>query len=311
MIHLYPLILALGITTEINTAPTNEPRYFDAVEGTWEATFRPSLLHLSMRVDRAVGASNYGRTYAIDELTDFRREKRAIGFELRRNAGIFRFDGAAADLRATGTFEFIPNPSYKRAAAKLGLKKMNRHHQLTYALHDVTIDELKFMQSTVNGKLNNADLVRMFDRGATPEYVRDLASVGLSKLSAETLLRARQHGVNADFVRAMRAAGLPVSLDDFIKARAAGITSEYVRDLKTVGLTNLTLNEVMALREHDVTAEYAASVYEIGYSMCDVTDLVRLRDHGITASYIKKANKQAGEQLSVSELLRYRTRGDY
>ncbi len=307
MIHLYPLLLALGI----NTAPTGEPRYMDAVEGTWDGTFRVSLVHLNMRVDRERGTTNFGRTYSLEELDGFRREKRAVGFELQRNAGIFRFDGAAADLRATGTFEFTPSPVFKRSAEKLGLRKVTRHHLLTYAMHDVSIDELRFLQRTVRGKLTNDDLVRMFELGATPEYVRDLAGVGFAKLTVGALLQTSKHGVNADYVRALRAGGLVLTLDEYLKARTSGLTPGYMQELKTVGLTNLSLDEYTTLISNDVTAEYAASIYEVGYSMCDLNDLVRLRNHGITAAYIRKVNKQAGEQLNIGELLRYRTRGDY
>jgi hypothetical protein len=305
MIRLYPLLFALGI----NTAPTTESRYLDAVGGTWEGTFRPSLVHLNVRLEQRNIA--YGRTYSVAELSGLRREKRAVGFELRRSAGTFRFDGTANDLRAAGTFEFIPNTAYKKSAERIGLNKLSRHQQLSFALNDVSIDELRSMRSLISGKNGSAELVRLFDRGVTPEYVRDLAGVGFSKLSVDKLIRTREHGVDADYVRGLRAGGLKLSLEDYIKAHDRGVSLEFLRDLKTVGLTNLTLAEYIMLREHDVTAEYASEIYELGYNSCGLEDLVRMRDYGITASFIKKANKQAGEQLSPAELLRYRTRGDY
>lgn len=308
MIRLFPLFLALGINT---AAPTTEPRYLDAVGGTWDGTFRPALVHINVRVDRERGFSNYGRTYSIAELSGLRREKRAVGFELRRSAGTFRFDGTASDLRANGTFEFMPNAAFKKSAERIGLRKLTRHHQLSFALNDVSIDELRYMKSVVNGRWTSADLVRLFDRGVTPEYVRDLAGVGFSKLRPDVLIRTREHGVNADYIRGLRAGGLRLSIDDYVKARDQGISLEFINDMKSVGLTNLTLAEYVMLLEHDVTAEYAASIYEQGYSSCGLEELVRLRDYGVTASYIKKANKQAGEQLSVADLLRGRTRGDY
>lgn len=308
MIHLYPLLFAIGV----NTAPTTEPRYAGAVEGTWDGAFRPAIVHMYMRIDRERGFSTFGRTYSLEELSDFRREKRAVGFELRRNAGTFRFDGAAVDLRATGTFEFIPSAAYRKAAEKLGFRKLDRHHQLSFALHDVTLDELRYLRRVLGTRITSTDLVQLFDRGVTPEYVRDLAGVGFARLKPEQLIRIRDIGVDADYVRGLRAAGLPLSrLEDFVKARNAGLSAEYIKSLSEVGLLNLTLAEYITLHEADVTAEYAASIYELGYSACDITDLVRMRNQGITASYIRKANKQAGEQLNMGELVRYRTRGDY
>lgn len=309
MLGIYPLLLSVGFG--IGTAPTTEARYLDGLAGTWDGQFRPSVVFLNMRVDRERGFSTYGRTYGLGELSDMRREKRAVGFELHHSAGSFRFDGAARDLRATGTFEFIPNTNYRKAAEKLGYHKLDSYQQLMFAVHDVTIDELRQLRRILRGKATAADLARMFERGATPEYVRDLAGVGFSHLAPGEFVKVREAGVNADYVRAMRAEGLVLNLPDYMRARKIGLTPEYVAQLKTVGIRDLTLAEYMKLLQHDVSAEYASSLYELGYSFCDLDDLVRLRDQGITASFIRKANKQAGDTLTVSELLRSRTRGEY
>ena len=77
MFGLYPLLLTVGFGTvpEIDTAPTMEPRYFDAVEGTWDGQFRPSVVFLHMRVerDKEKATSSFARTYALAELTGLRR----------------------------------------------------------------------------------------------------------------------------------------------------------------------------------------------------------------------------------------------
>ena len=312
MVSLYPLLLAIATGgTPISTAPTSGARYVDGVLGTWDGQFRPSVVFVQMRVERDRGSTTYGHSYALAELADFRREKRAVGFELHRNAGTFRFDGAARDLRASGTFEFIPNTSYKRAAEKLGYRKLSRHHQLTFAMYDISLDELRQLRRIIGGKPNAADAARLFERGATPEFVRDLAGVGFAGLSVDGLLRVREAGVNADYVRGLRAEGLRLALPAYMEARARGLTTEYVQQLKNVGLRELSLAEYYLLLDNDVSAEYASSIYSLGYASCDLDDLVRLRNQGITASFIVKANKQAGEQLSVSELIRYRARGEY
>jgi hypothetical protein len=313
MLSFYPLLLSLSINSpvEIDAAPTMEPRYFDSVEGTWDGQFRPSVVFLHMRVEREKANSSYGRTYALAELTGLKREKKTVGFELRRSAGTFVFDGAANDLRAAGTFEFIPNATFKRSIEKIGYRKVTRQHQMTFALNDVTVDELRYLQRAIKGNPKTADMARLVERGVTPEFVRDLVSVGFYGLTPEMLIRSHDSGVNSDLVRTLRAAGMRLSLEQFIKLRTQGLTAEFVRDLRGIGLTSLTVPEYLNLIAHDVNADFAQSIYEAGYPSCDLDDLVRLRDHGITATFIKKANKQAGEQLSVAELLRVRTRGEY
>jgi hypothetical protein len=307
MIHLYPLIFALGI----NATPTTGLR-FGAVEGTWDGTFRPSMVHLYMRIEEPRGPNTFGRTFLLDDLTNVRREKRVIGFELKHEAGTFRFDGDAAEIRANGTFQFIPSASYRRAVQKLGYTKPDRHQQLTFALYDVTLDELRYMRKVMTRRIASGELVALLTRGVTPEYVRDLAGVGFPRLAPERLLRLRERGIDASYVRNLRAAGLMLSeLDDFVKARNAGLTPEYVSGMTGIGLRNLSLDEYIMLHQADVTAEYAAAIFELGYNSCDITDLVRMRNLGLTAAYIRKASDQAGETLSLAELIRYRSRGEY
>ncbi len=310
MISLYPLLFSvgIGITTD---APTTGARFADGVLGTWDGQFRPSVVFLNMRVERDRGFTLYGHSFTLAELSDLRRDKRAIGFELQRNAGTFRFDGATRDLRGSGTFEFIPSTSYKRAVEKLGYQKLEPQHQLTFAVNDITIADLRQLRRVIAGRPSAADAARLFEHGASPEFVRDLAGVGFGRLSVDALLRLREVGVDADYVRAMRAEGFRLTLPEFMKARSRGLTMEYVQQLKSIGLRDLSAAEYYLLLDNDVDAEYASSIYELGYGSCDIRDLVRLRNHGITASFIRKANKQAGEQLGVSELIRSRARGEY
>ena len=277
MLTLFPVLLAVAI----NTAPTNEPRFNEAIEGSWDAHFRPTMVQLNVRVERE-RLANFGRAFSVEDLTDLRRDRRAIGFELRRPAGTFRFDGVTRDLRASGTFSFIPSTSFKRSIEKIGLRGVERHHMLSMAMHDVSVDDLRMMQRTVNGKLTTGDVARLLEHGATPHYVRDLAGVGFSKLTANALVRTRDIGVDADYIRGLRATGLVLTLDEYLK-----------------------------LREHDVTAEFANGLFELGYTSLDLDELVRLRDHGITAALASRANKLAGEMLSVDELIRSRAHGDY
>ena len=278
MLALHSLVLAVAI----NTAPT-ETRYLATVEGSWEAHFRPSIIQLNLHIARERGSSTFIRTYNVDDLRELRRERRAVGFELRRPAGIFRFDGATRDLRASGTFGFTPDASFKKSVERLGLTGITRNVLLTFALHDLTLDDIRVLQRTVYGKLTTQALVRMLDADATPNFVRDMAGIGYGKLTPQLLINVRNHEVDADYIRGMRA----------------------------VGLVDFTLADYIKMRDHDVTAEFAQSLFQLGYDCLDLDDLVRLRDHGITAEYAQSLNRAAGEKLSVNELVRNRVDLDF
>ena len=53
----------------------------------------------------------------------------------------------------------------------------------------------------------------------------------------------------------MRDLGYRVELADLVRARDHGVSAGYVRELKALGYDNLPLDEVIRLRDHGVTAE--------------------------------------------------------
>jgi hypothetical protein len=57
----------------------------------------------------------------------------------------------------------------------------------------------------------------------TPEYVREMAGVGLDGLSADELGELRAVGVTAEYVREMRAEGFAArTVDEVVELRAGG-----------------------------------------------------------------------------------------
>jgi bla regulator protein blaR1 len=78
------------------------------------------------------------------------------------------------------------------------------------------------------GSVDNDDLIEMRAVGVTPDYVRDLASVGMRGLDKEQLVEARAVGVTGNYVRSLAAAGFRGSHDDYVQLRAVGVTPHDV-----------------------------------------------------------------------------------
>jgi hypothetical protein len=81
--------------------------------------------------------------------------------------------------------------------------------------------------------LRNADvdeIIPLKQVGATPQYVRDLASSGLGDLTPDDFVQARVVGITGDYARAILATGVRADLEDLIELRTMGITpSELAR----------------------------------------------------------------------------------
>jgi hypothetical protein len=69
------------------------------------------------------------------------------------------------------------------------------------------------------------EIISLKQVGATPQYVRDLASSGLGNLSSDDFVQARVLGITGDYVRSILATGVRANLEDVIELRAMGITA--------------------------------------------------------------------------------------
>jgi hypothetical protein len=188
MLALHTLILAASIT--VGPTVTADARHEDAIDGTWQAQQSRSAFYLNVRVARPRGFYQYGHSYQRDELDGYRRTRRNVGFELRRNAGTVRFDGNPRNARMAGTYEFTPHDGFKRSLEKLGWRGLESEQLLTMALHDITLDDVRYMQRAIEGALSAADLVRLLEYGIDPVFVRQ-AVEEKGRLSVASLIKLR------------------------------------------------------------------------------------------------------------------------
>jgi hypothetical protein len=326
-------LLHLTLTLGLLALPTTLVQ--ERLDGTWEAEFRASRVHLNVRMDQARGYSNYGRTVPMSELSALRRNGRSVSFELRRAAGVFRFEGVGDESKAAGRYEFTPDAQFRRSLEGLGISGLNPRRMVTLALGNVTLNDVRYLKQNVRGGFDAADLVRMIDHGADPEFVRGLNAAGFGSLSVEQLVRTRDHGVDPEYIDAMRKAGIRLTLTEYVTARDHGVTPQYVRgmrdlgfknefeqllrardhgvdaqfinDFSTAGLGDLTLSHYVELRDHGVTGDFALAMRELGYQNVSAGELIRLRNHGVTPAYVRKTNREAGRLLAVDELVRRRS----
>ena len=70
------------------------------------------------------------------------------------------------------------------------------------------------------------EIISLKQVGASPQYVRDLASSGLGSLTSDDFVQARVVGITGDYARRVLATGVRADLDDLIELRAMGITPE-------------------------------------------------------------------------------------
>jgi hypothetical protein len=195
-------------------------------------------------------------------------------FRLKRDAGVFEFDGVLRRGAGGGTLEFVPSEAFVTELAKRGFEKPTRDDLFKMAWHDTgfaLVDELaaqKYQKPTL------PQLIDAGDHGIDRAYLRELAALGYQVGTVDALIRLHDHAIDGG----------------------------YIRLLSTLGLTRLSADDLVRAHDHDIGGEYVRDLQQAGYRL-SLDDLVRAHDHGISAAYAGKANARRFRRLSLDELV--------
>jgi hypothetical protein len=306
-------------------------------------------VQLSMRYSRkrdgyGSGYSNTDFRVPFDQLVGLTREQAMssgshVQFQLKRDAGVFNFEGWFKEGNGSGHFTISPNATFAADLSRQGLGKATDEQLLSMALGDAgyaLISELRsqgYDLSTVEQLVRMAEhgvrldyvqglkslgyslksvdfLVKMRDHGVNLNFIHELAGLGFTGLSAEDLIRTRDHGVSARFINEFIAAGYSrATLEDWITLKDHGVSTEFVSALKDLGYTRLDLDTLLTMKDHGVSASFIKELKDIGYDSVPVEQLVRLKDHGVSAAYIKRLKDRGYGDLSLDEFIQLRDRG--
>ena len=83
----------------------------------------------------------------------------------------------------------------------------------------------------------------------------------------------------------------------------------FISGMASVGYTNLTVDELIALKDHDVTPEFIRKLQSAGFAHPDIEELIRTRDHGVDPQFIQSIQVLGYEKLTLDEFIRIKDHG--
>lgn len=111
---------------------------------------------------------------------------------------------------------------------------------------------------------------------------------------------------SGDFIDEMASVGLTnLSVDELIALKSSGVTADYVKSLRALGFSNLTTKELIALSNNDVTPDYIKSIRAAGYNDLSLKELAAFRIHDVTPESIKALKDAGYANLPAQELLQF------
>jgi hypothetical protein len=275
-----------GIVASVLCAWTMSSAAVAAEEGSWTlmAAEEAGKVHFTVTQRQRFGNSRSGSDWpvsAFEGLDVATRARHDVTFTIARDAGRFDCEGYLADGQGAGLFTFTPDPAFVRAMSDLGFRGIDEDEQFAMALHDVSLDFARQMQSEDLADMDTDKLVAFRIFGVSQEFIRDLRREGLTALDADELVAFRIHGVSPALVREVRRAGIDADEDELVAFQIHGVSPEFIVELERLGYANVDGDDLVAMRIHGVTPEYIAGMQRRGLKDLSVDKLVTLRIHGI------------------------------
>ena len=295
---------------------------YGAIDGAWTASpYGDDRSRMYLNIARNPNHNN-GSTFDIADFAGLSVSQVAVEtatpvrFELRREAGTVAFDGTFRNGKGAGHFTFRQNAAFIQTLEGLGveLDLGSRRHDETeeetlfaLALHDVSSAFIRSMQAEgYRVSLDKYLAMRIFR--VTPEYIREMRSLGFKELDVDDLLATRIHKVTPDYIRQMRAAGWHLSLEDLQASRIHGATPEFAAAMRKLGYA-LDFDDLVAFRIHGVTAEFIDAMRALGYRDIPADDLVAMRIHRVTPEFIRELKAAGYTGVPVEKLVSMRIHG--
>lgn len=139
-------------------------------------------------------------------------------------------------------------------------------------------------------------------------WLDGIQSEGYKDLDVDHLIALKIHGVDAAYIRQVRAAGFQLSADQLVAFRIHGITADFISELKQAGLQDLTPDKLVALKIHDATPALIREIQSLGYTNLSTDTIVALRIHGVTPDFIREVEKHF-KKLSLDQLVQLKIHG--
>lgn len=303
-------------------APLTEAQSVSGKSGNWEAELRwrprqDGSRVLWIRFDGRNGrwdeGGDFGFSMKVSELTGLgandSRWSGPAAFELRRDAGVIRFQGRFEEGWGEGTYRFEGDTGFLKALDLAHVEDLDENELLAMVVHDVRTDWVRGLQQAGVSDIDAGELLAMQIHGVTPEFVRELGTLGYRNPPADKLIALRVHGATVDYIKDMRARGVAAAdLDDVISFRVHSVSPQFVKDLSGLGYQHVDPDDLVAMKIHGVTPAFIQAMVEVGLKGMEIDELVAFRVHGIDEEFVKDAVKR-GVDLDPDDLVQYRIMG--
>jgi beta-lactamase regulating signal transducer with metallopeptidase domain len=133
-------------------------------------------------------------------------------------------------------------------------------------------------------------------------------TVAIAPIAVAPVTQIRSNSSDA-LLNALESSGLTrLSVDDLIALRDHGVSAALVSSAHAFFGGNLTAKDLVRLADSGIDPAYLQALRSTGWSSLCADDVVRLRDHGVTASYIARIHAY-NPRATLNDIIRLHDSG--
>ena len=159
----------------------------------------------------------------------------------------------------------------------------------------------------LNNDLNT--LISLKSLGVTPEYAKQMGTLGFGKPTVHELISLKALGVTPEYIAELKQSGLgPKDFHEVTTEKALGITPEYATAMKKTGFGDLNVQELISLKAQNVTPEYVDWLKQ-QFPQITLDELRRAAVFHLDDKFIGQAKSHGFDGKDLDKLLRLKMSG--
>tara|TARA_R100001143_G_scaffold63036_1_gene68216 strand:+ start:12388 stop:13080 length:693 start_codon:yes stop_codon:yes gene_type:complete len=144
-------------------------------------------------------------------------------------------------------------------------------------------------------------------------FVKDVSNSVYNPLSAVVSTFQSVGGPSEDLLNSMNELMIEMGYtdlthDDLRALRSEGVTATFISNIRALGFTEITLDEAVSLANADVSTTFMAMMIELGYDLT-LDEFAQLRRANVTAHYTSNVHDLGFRDVTKEQLIRMRTIG--
>lgn len=308
------------------------------IEGKWFATIKNDKISIRFEKDEDGKGSN-SDTFLLSEFKNLPRESEGQ-FTLSREAGTMVFNGKFNGNMGMGTYKFNADKSFTDYLQKenihidqddafvfftvnlkrsyIAMLKKQGYNELTNE-NLIPLAALKIDESFISGIKSNGfpnvsleDLIPLKALDVTDAYIKDIRKSGYKDLTVSQLITFKSQGITGDYIKnslasdgeaiaALPAHSRPVAANN-------KNTNNNQNNKSTSVPTQMSIENLIAMKAMDISPEYINSFKKIGYKVSD-DDIIAMKSLGVTPEFIKGFESAGLGTIASGEIIALKSLG--